>query len=206
MKKIISVGLLLLAVSGVAHAADSPPALAATCAACHGDQGQGNAALGTPRLAGQQADYLLHQLRSFKAGKRGYDAQDSYGAQMRAIVAGLDDAAFEQLASYYSGVKIDAEKSAGGADVARGEALFQGTCAACHGPRGEGFAQLKTPRLNILDGAYIDRQLTHYIEGVRGGDGHADQLGLWMRGVALQVGEKADRQAIIDYIATLPAD
>jgi cytochrome c553 len=65
----------------------------AICGACHGGKGQGNTALGAPRIAGQAAPYLARQLAGFASGIRGAQAGDRYGAQMQAVVAMLPDAA-----------------------------------------------------------------------------------------------------------------
>ncbi|MDU9414458.1 c-type cytochrome [Pseudomonas sp. zfem005] len=202
MKVSLFTGALLLAATLHAQA-EAIPIQAFNCTACHGGQGQGNALLGAPRLAGQQAEYLLDQLRHFKAGRRGYDARDLHGAQMRGVVASMEERDFEPLARYFSGLEVTADEVPPAADASRGEALYQGTCAACHGPAGQGFAHLRTPNLSLLDAAYLERQLTHYVQGVRGGEAHADELGLWMRGISLQIGEGAERQAIVDYIGSL---
>ena len=45
--------------------------LYATCAACHGQHGEGGASLGAPRLANMSDWYLIRQLAAFKAGHRG---------------------------------------------------------------------------------------------------------------------------------------
>ena len=65
--------------------------LYASCAACHGADGAGNEALGAPALAAQNDWYMVRQLENYRAGIRGYDAEDIYGQQMRASVALLDD-------------------------------------------------------------------------------------------------------------------
>ncbi len=65
----------------------------AICGACHGGKGQGNAALGAPRIAGQSVPYLSRQLAAFAGGTRGAQPADRYGAQMRAVTAMLPDAA-----------------------------------------------------------------------------------------------------------------
>ncbi len=67
--------------------------LYATCAACHGKAGEGNAALNAPGLAGQSDWYLLRQLAKFRSGARGSIEGDVLGAQMRAAMAPLADAA-----------------------------------------------------------------------------------------------------------------
>jgi len=68
--------------------------LYATCAACHGNAGQGNRALGAPALAGQSDWYLVRQLNRYLAGARGYAKADNRGRQMRAaagVLAGEAD-------------------------------------------------------------------------------------------------------------------
>ncbi len=67
--------------------------LYATCAACHGANGQGNEALKAPRLAGQNDWYLLRQLEKYRSGVRGHVPADTWGQQMRAVIKVLDSAA-----------------------------------------------------------------------------------------------------------------
>jgi cytochrome c553 len=43
----------------------------AVCQACHGPDGGGNQAVGSPRIAGQADWYILSSLQKFKAGTRG---------------------------------------------------------------------------------------------------------------------------------------
>lgn len=71
------------------------------CAACHGEQAQGNAALGAPALAGQNDWYLVTQLKNFKAGFRGSHPEDTQGAQMSVMARALaDDTAINNVVSY----------------------------------------------------------------------------------------------------------
>jgi cytochrome c oxidase subunit 2 len=65
--------------------------LYAACASCHGVKGEGNAQLQAPALAARSDWYLATQLRNFRAGLRGADERDVYGAQMRTVVATLPD-------------------------------------------------------------------------------------------------------------------
>ena len=63
--------------------------LYAACAVCHGRSGEGNDALGAPRLAGQASWYTARQLRKFIDGVRGSHPDDTSGASMRTSVADL---------------------------------------------------------------------------------------------------------------------
>lgn len=70
------------------------------CAGCHGPAGSGIPAE-FPRLAGQHADYVLAQLKSFRAWERSNDS-----AKMMRMVAGkLSDADMQALAEYLSGLR-----------------------------------------------------------------------------------------------------
>ena len=69
------------------------------CAVCHGSNGEGNEALNSPRISGQDALYLSTQLRHFRSGVRGTDA---IGRQMRASATELSDKDIERLAQLIS--------------------------------------------------------------------------------------------------------
>jgi len=83
--------------------ADRGKAHYSTCAACHGVNGEGNIALGSPALTGQNDWYLVRQLKHFRDGTRGGQPGDTYGMQMRAS-AGLlsDDEAILDVVKYIS--------------------------------------------------------------------------------------------------------
>jgi cytochrome c oxidase subunit 2 len=68
----------------------------AICSACHGSNGLGNEKLGAPRIAGRTPEFLAGELAAFRSGRRGAQEADRLGAQMRAIVAMLPDAATER--------------------------------------------------------------------------------------------------------------
>ena len=72
-----------------------------TCAACHGIDGTGNEALGSPDLTIANDWYLVTQLKNFRSGARGSHPSDIYGMQMRAS-AGLleDDDAINDVVAY----------------------------------------------------------------------------------------------------------
>lgn len=65
--------------------------LYATCISCHGADAKGNEALKAPSLIGLPDWYMLTQLKNFKAGIRGSNAEDTTGVQMRAMANVLAD-------------------------------------------------------------------------------------------------------------------
>lgn len=58
---------------------------------------------GAANLAGQQKEYLLEQLRAFRAGSR-------VNPQMSVVAKTLSDAEIENLAEWYSSIQITVEK------------------------------------------------------------------------------------------------
>ena len=70
--------------------------LAATCANCHGTDGRSVAGSAVPTLAGMQKDYLVTQLKAFKAGTRP-------STIMQQLAKGYSDAQIEQIAGYFAG-------------------------------------------------------------------------------------------------------
>ena len=72
-----------------------------TCAACHGVDGKGNEALGSPNLTIANDWYLVTQLKNFRSGARGSHPSDIYGMQMRASARLLaDDNAINDVVAY----------------------------------------------------------------------------------------------------------
>jgi cytochrome c553 len=157
--------------SGSAVFAADGKALYASCAACHGSNGEGDAKLEAPAIAGQYAAYLERQLRYFRSGIRGAHQADPLGAQMRAIAATLpDDMTAARIAAYVSGFPPTVVTSPARGNLHNGNNLYQGKCGACHGTSAEGNPALKSPRLAGLDAAYLKRQFAHFRDGVRGTD------------------------------------
>jgi cytochrome c553 len=80
--------------------------LYASCAACHGNQGEGNKTLNAPKLRGQSDWYLVRQLEKFRSGVRGGAPGDIYGLQMRASVSVLpDEAAINDVVTYINSLE-----------------------------------------------------------------------------------------------------
>ena len=135
-------------------------ALYATCASCHGANGEGNQALNAPAIAGQQEWYLTRQLKNYQDGIRGTHAKDVYGMQMRPmsmVVWGEKKTA--DVVAYITSLP-DPENAAItlGGDPAVGQANYM-VCASCHGMNGEGNQALNSPRIAGQFDWYTHRQL-----------------------------------------------
>ncbi len=72
--------------------------LAANCAQCHGTEGRTVAGSPLPPLAGMPRDYLVTQLKAFKAGTRP-------ATIMTQLAKGYSDAQIEQLATFFAAQK-----------------------------------------------------------------------------------------------------
>jgi thiosulfate dehydrogenase len=175
----------------------APPPAAATCAACHGAHGKGRGA--NPRLAGQPAAYLVHQLADFKSGAR-------QSRIMGPLAAGLSGKQIQALSDYYShaGAAFPDRANVAARTLARGRHLARlgnwtdgvPACASCHGPTFEGL-EPDFPALAGQNAGYIASQLAAYKKGTRAND----PLGL-MRHVAAGLGS-ADQSAVAAYLAWL---
>ena len=64
------------------------------CVLCHGKNGQGNAGMKSPKLAGQLSVYVVKALKDYKDNKR------TNAPLMKPIVAALDDTKINALATY----------------------------------------------------------------------------------------------------------
>ena len=65
---------------------------AASCARCHGERGQGDAAQFVPRLAGQHYLYLLREVTAIRDGQRGNSSPEMIDALRRHSAVELDAA------------------------------------------------------------------------------------------------------------------
>jgi cytochrome c553 len=101
MKLLPTVAALgLLAAAGAAHAADPNLArnLAATCANCHGTNGNAVKGGGIDALAGVPKDKILQKLADFKSG-------DKPASIMHQISKGYTDEQLDLIAGYFAAQK-----------------------------------------------------------------------------------------------------
>jgi cytochrome c553 len=167
------------------------------CGTCHGPDGNSTNPM-FPRLAGQHADYLVRQLKSFKEETRG----DPYAvAYMWGMASGLSDDTVDALAQYYAQQKTGPGRSHDPATLARGRDIFehglpsQGVpaCALCHGPDALGNEQY--PRLAGQHAEYILKQLGSFQSNMR-------KIAV-MHGVAQNL-RTPEMRAVADYLESLP--
>ena len=214
LRRLAMAGALSFAIAPAAHGAGTDDgkriyeqgiAGVPACASCHGARGEGQPAANFPYLAGQGAEYLEEQLRSFADGSRG-------NAIMKPIAAALDDGQRQAVAAYVDGLKApwDAKRLAGmastfpdpadqGAWLANRGDWGRGVpaCTQCHAAGGAGVGG-HFPAIAGLPKAYIIEQFTLWRKQQR----PAGPLSL-MGDIALRLDE-ARIEAVAGYFADLP--
>ncbi len=153
-----------------------------TCAACHGDQGEGGKKGEYPRIAGQRVGYLASQLKSFRARTRVNIPMYPYTQERE-----LSDEDIQDISAYLAGIELSTKMPtfAGHEDaltrlkmvekvmiipraegnIERGEKIYQKQCAACHSKTGKGRGMF--PMLVGQYTSYLKRQVDLYLKGDR---------------------------------------
>ncbi len=171
----------------------------ATCAACHGAQGEGNEALNAPALAGLPDWYIARQLAHYRSGIRGAHPEDTYGQQMAPMANMLpDEQSVRNVTAYLDSLPAAAPASTLPGNPKAGASHYT-TCGACHGAQAQGNYALQAPRLAGQQDWYLKRQLDNFRQGIRGSDqrdNYGHQMVLMAR--ALQ-----DEQSVNDLLAYL---
>ena len=175
-----------------------------TCIACHGVNGEGNAAMHAPSLTVQGIDYLVRQLRNFRSEVRGGVA-DFYGWQMNGRAKALSgDGAVRDVVEYIESLP-DAFPSPSPtltANAAQGEEVYASQCASCHGEYGEGKESLGSPPLAGLQDWYQLTQLQNFRSGIRGAREN-DTRGRQMVPFAVALDGEKEMKNVVAYINTL---
>ena len=171
----------------------------ATCAACHGQQGEGNAALHAPGLAVLPSWYIARQINHFKDGIRGTSEADKFGLQMAPMANMLaDETAIRNVTAYIETLEPEKPAATVAGDPNKGAAYYN-TCGACHGANAQGNYALQAPPLAGQDDWYLKGELENFRLGSRGahkGDTYGHQMVLMAR--SLQ-----NEQSINDLLAYL---
>ena len=199
-KRVITAAALALAAATTAvEAAGDPEAgqqAAATCAACHGADGNSSDPQ-YPKIAGLGERYLEKQLIEYKDGTR-------ENAIMAGMVAALSEEDIANLAAYFAS-QSTSEGTAEADLVDHGQALYRGgdldrqiaACTACHGPSGKGIPGAAFPPLAGQHSDYVAAQLMAFRSGTRVND--PQQM---MRNIAIRLSD-ADIRALASYVQGL---
>ena len=183
---------------GATLAAQGAPGVA-PCSSCHGAQGEGQAAAGFPRLAGQPAPYLERQLQAYAEGYR-------TNPVMQPIAKAMTPEQRTAAASHYAAIvpAADAASAKPAAAPALGRTLATigakdrnlQACANCHGP--EGIGEWATyPALAGQHATYLKNALSEWKDGSRRTD-PSEQM---PRIARLLTGPEVD--AVVAYYASL---
>ena len=174
----------------------------AMCIGCHnipGYQASFPEVYKVPKIAGQNAAYIVAALTEYKKGERKHPT-------MRAIAASLSDQDMADVAAYYNqlGKKESNEAKAAAVtpppDVAK--LLAQANCASCHGanfsaPIAEGYPKLAGQHADYLYAALKAYQTDH---NERVGRNNAIMMGM------ARPFTHAELKMLAGYLSSLPTD
>ncbi|MCL2636655.1 MAG: cytochrome c4, partial [Betaproteobacteria bacterium] len=176
--------LLLVLGAGQAVAADLQQGkeINGTCAACHGDNGQGGKRGEYPRIAGQQVRYLESQLKNFRSRTRINIPMFPYTQERE-----LSDEDIKDVSAYLASIELSNKMPTysgtedaltrllmadrvmiiprAEGDAEAGGRIYQKLCASCHGKSGKGRGMF--PMLVGQYTAYLKRQVDLYLKGDR---------------------------------------
>jgi cytochrome c553 len=201
MKKLVSLATacILVAAAGNVFAAGSAAAgkaKSASCAACHGVDGNSGAP-NFPKLAGLDAGYIAKQLADFKAGAR-------KDPMMSGMAMPLSKKDMADLGAYYASQKratgtanLDENRRKLAETLYRGGSAKMGipACMGCHGPAGAGIP-VQFPAVSGQHASYTAKQLADFKAGSRTNDGGI------MGPIAFKMSE-AEIKAVSEYMAGL---
>lgn len=197
MKKVIGVVLTLL-FAGSVSAGDAAKGKekTATCAGCHGPDGNSPLAM-NPKIAGQGEKYMVKQLREFKSGAR-------QNATMAPMASMLSDEDIENVSAYYAQQKAQ-YMAVEDKYIELGQKLYRSgdadrevpACMACHGPSGNGMPSAGFPALGGQHPEYTKAQLLAFRDGSR--DNDANNV---MRDVVRKMSDE-QIEALAKYLAGL---
>jgi cytochrome c553 len=137
------------------------------CQECHGSDGISHD-LNVPNHAGQNAGYLIKQLKDFQSGDRIHDT-------MNRMAEDLSETDRVDIAAYFAGQPV--MQGTGSTSKSYARNLFENgnpdrqlkPCTQCHGPNGKGMLHdgMEVPVIGGQKSAYLQRQLTNWKSGER---------------------------------------
>ena len=172
------------------------------CAACHGENAEGDSQHMAGSLASMPQWYLEEQLERFRSGIRGAHPDDQYGQQMRAVALQLTVEGQKEILDFLATLPAAAPEVTLDGDLEWGRELYDVRCAMCHRYNGHGMIGFKSAPLNGLQDWYLLEQMDKFDRGLRGYHPD-DELGLKMRKELDSLPNEADRRAVLRYINQL---
>ncbi len=170
------------------------------CMECHRLRGGGMPSIGSPRISGQSAIYIEHEILGVQQGTR-------YAPMMAGVVRDLSRKDIQAVARYYASVRSPKVAEISPPDPALveiGRSIAQKglwkknipACVLCHGPDGRGIPP-HFPYIAGQNKGYLLRQLLSFAFLKR----KDDPQGL-MRGIARRLTHE-ERKAVAEYFASL---
>ena len=173
-----------------------------TCAACHGDHGQGNNELGAPSIASLPRWYVEEQVQKFRTGLRGKHPGDESGQRMRGAVLNLSDAQVAEAIDTLEAFPVISHKPTMEGDLKRGAVLYRDHCMECHRFNGRGEIAFRSSPVVGLQDWYLLAQCEKFKLGIRGY--HTDdEDGAKMRKAIHYLQNDSEVLDVIAYITTL---
>ncbi|GAB3370207.1 cytochrome c4 [Spongiibacter taiwanensis] len=206
MKKSLVVILASLLCTSAAVAVEGDAAAGkaktASCAACHGADGNSPAPT-FPKLAGQGERYLIKQIEDIKSGARPVP-------MMAGQVDNLSEQDIADIAAYYASKQgstgqADPKLAEKGAAIYRGGIAERGipACSGCHSPTGQGMAAAGFPALAGQYAEYTVAQLKAFRAAADGREGRSnDGEGKMMRTIAFEMSD-SEIEAVASFIQGL---
>lgn len=162
-----------------------------TCAACHGQRGEGVSDGSVPAIGGQHYLVLVKQLADFRAEVRS-DMRMRHFADTSHLAYSQEIA---DVSAYISRLPATAPAAAILGDaLLRGANVYVRSCERCHGPTGEGSGESFVPRIAAQHAAYLQRQLDDSRPGRR--ESMIRSHAQFSRGLS-----EADKIAVTQYLA-----
>ena len=174
------------------------------CAACHGSDGSGNAALKAPNLTHLSEPYMKRQVAAFKQGWRQSSDAASPSAVMAAAIESLDAMRLDQAVSEAAQLMPVTPKrtSLEEFDLRKGRSQYTAFCGSCHGTMATGNDRLGAPALVGLEVAYLVRQYRAFASGARGSH-KSDRYGQQMSRLAKALPNGDQIENVMAYVESL---
>ena len=153
-----------------------------------------------PVLDGLPEWYLATQLKNFKEGHRGKNATNRAEALMGVAMAKVEtDEQLAGLARHFAARTPKPFIRVVRGNIPAGRAHYATRCASCHGAKGEGKPEIKSPPVNVQEDWFLLDQLRKYANGRR--SVHASDAGGVMMKASLAGLSPGDFQNMVAYIA-----